>query len=63
MILLLRLQSEGVMPIAVIGDATAKIGDPSGRVAERNPIEDITIENNSKGLEKNLKTIFSNFKK
>ncbi|XP_022689486.1 tyrosine--tRNA ligase, mitochondrial-like isoform X2 [Varroa jacobsoni] len=63
MILLLHLQKEGLTPIVVVGDATAKVGDPSGRLTERSTMEQDIIENNSKGLEKNIRTVFDNYKR
>ncbi|OQR79807.1 putative tyrosine--tRNA ligase [Tropilaelaps mercedesae] len=63
MILLLHLQAKGVTPIAVVGDTTAKIGDPSGRLTERDPMEHKTIDGNCVGLEKNIMTVFDHFRK
>lgn len=62
-ILLLHLQKGGFQPIVVIGDATAKIGDPSGRLTERNIIDEEIIESNSQAIEKNIRAVFCNFKR
>src|SRR5580704_17216025 len=45
-ILLKRLQLAGHRPIVVVGGATGMIGDPSGRSAERNLLDDDTIAAN-----------------
>ncbi len=43
---LLRLQRSGGRPIAVVGGGTGMIGDPSGRSAERNLLDRLTLERN-----------------
>ena len=57
---LLRAQRAGHQPLGVIGGATAKIGDPSGKTAERNAMSDPEIDRNVEGLRDNLQTIFRN---
>ncbi|XP_060521545.1 tyrosine--tRNA ligase, mitochondrial isoform X2 [Cylas formicarius] len=49
--------------IAVVGGATAHIGDPSGRSTEREAMSHISIEENIGGLKKNIETIFKNHEK
>ncbi len=51
---LMHLQRAGHKPFAVVGGGTGMIGDPSGKAAERllNTVE--TIEENSRGLRKQL---------
>lgn len=46
MILLSRFQRMGHQIVLIIGDITAKIGDPSGRSAERPPLTDDDIARN-----------------
>lgn len=46
-----------------LGGATAKIGDPSGRKTEREELNKNFIDNNIKGIKKNIKTIFENHEK
>ena len=43
---LLRLQRHGGRPVAVVGGGTGMIGDPSGRSAERNLLDQATLEAN-----------------
>jgi tyrosyl-tRNA synthetase len=44
--LLTHLQRAGGRPVALVGGGTGMIGDPSGRSAERNLIDDATLEAN-----------------
>nr|CAH7743312.1 unnamed protein product [Callosobruchus chinensis] len=60
---LLHWQRGGHQPIALIGGATAKIGDPSGRNMEREKMEKYTIDENVQGLYSNIKHIFENHEK
>nr|CAI5820189.1 unnamed protein product [Callosobruchus analis] len=60
---LLHWQRGGHQPIALIGGATAKIGDPSGRNTEREKMEKYTIDDNVQGLYSNIKQIFENHEK
>jgi tyrosyl-tRNA synthetase len=46
MLLLSRLQRFGHRVVLIVGDFTAKIGDPSGRSEERPPLTDQEIANN-----------------
>lgn len=52
--LLSQFQRLGHRPIVLIGGATAMIGDPSGKNAERNLLDEQTIERNLKGIRKQL---------
>ncbi len=45
-ILQARLQRAGHRPIVVVGGATGMIGDPSGKSAERNLLDEATLERN-----------------
>lgn len=53
-ILLMHMQRAGHKPIAVIGGATGMIGDPTGKSAERNLLDNFTIEKNIAGIRKQL---------
>ena len=52
--LLSQFQQHGHRPIALVGGATAMIGDPSGKSEERNLLEPETIENNMIGIKAQL---------
>ncbi|XP_077490114.1 tyrosine--tRNA ligase, mitochondrial [Amblyomma americanum] len=58
--LMLHMQRMGHDVIAVIGDSTAQIGDPSGRLTERDKMAEDVIEKNVAGLRYNLETVFEN---
>jgi tyrosyl-tRNA synthetase len=49
-ILLKRLQLAGHRPIILVGGATGMIGDPSGKSAERNLLDDATLATNVAGI-------------
>jgi tyrosyl-tRNA synthetase len=51
---LLHLQRAGHRPVAVVGGGTGMIGDPSGRSAERNLLDEPTIEENVAGIRRQL---------
>lgn len=51
---LLRLQKAGHKPIALIGGATGMVGDPSGKSAERNLLDETALNTNVEGLKKQL---------
>jgi len=53
-ILLKRFQLAGHRPIVVVGGATGMIGDPSGRSAERNLLDDATLAANVAGIRAQL---------
>ncbi|CAN7939358.1 unnamed protein product, partial [Ixodes hexagonus] len=57
-VLMIHMQRMGHDVIAVIGDSTAQIGDPSGRLTERDKMEDDVIERNVTGIRDNLEIIF-----
>lgn len=52
--LLMRLQKAGHKPVAVVGGATGMVGDPSGKNAERNLLDEETIQKNCDGIKKQL---------
>lgn len=51
---LLRFQKAGHRPIALIGGATGMVGDPSGKSAERNLLDEDTLNKNVAGLKAQL---------
>ena len=59
-ILLAHFQRSGHKPIALIGGATGMIGDPSGKSAERNLLDEDTLVNNQTAIKQQLSQ-FLNF--
>lgn len=57
---LLHFHRAGHDAIAVIGGATAQIGDPSGRKQEREPLSSEQLAANVRGLRECLERIFTN---
>lgn len=53
-ILLKRLQLAGHRPIILVGGATGMIGDPSGKSAERNLLDDATLATNVSAIRDQL---------
>src|SRR5438045_975936 len=51
---LLHLQRHGNRPIAVVGGGTGMIGDPSGRSAERNLLDEATLERNGAAIRRHM---------
>ena len=49
-ILLMHFQQSGHKPIALVGGATGMIGDPSGKSAERNLLDEKTLNKNIDGM-------------
>ncbi|CAH2002063.1 unnamed protein product [Acanthoscelides obtectus] len=60
---LLHWQRGGHKAIALVGGATAKIGDPSGKNTEREEMATNIIDCNIEGLYSNIKQIFENHEK
>ncbi|XP_053318679.1 tyrosine--tRNA ligase, mitochondrial [Spea bombifrons] len=58
---LLHFHRAGHNAIAVIGGATAQLGDPSGRSHERDPLMPDSIEANARGIRQSLDTLFGNY--
>lgn len=58
--MLMRLQRAGHKPVALVGGATGMIGDPSGKSAERNLLDEATLRRNCAAIEKQLRK-FLNF--
>ena len=53
-LLLVHLQRAGHKPIALVGGATGMVGDPSGKSAERNLLDDATLNHNLQGIKDQL---------
>lgn len=51
---LVRFQLCGHKPIALVGGATGMVGDPSGKSAERNLLDEETLNNNLEGIQRQL---------
>ncbi len=54
LMMLRHLQYAGHRPIALVGGATGMIGDPSGRSAERNLLDEETLRKNQEGLKRQI---------
>lgn len=52
--ILVHLQKAGHKPYALVGGATGMVGDPSGKSAERNLLDDQTLQHNLNGVKKQL---------
>ena len=52
--LLAHFQRCGHRPVALIGGATGMIGDPSGKSAERNLLDEKTLRHNQEAIKKQL---------
>ncbi|MBS2098146.1 tyrosine--tRNA ligase [Carboxylicivirga linearis] len=52
--MLKHFQTCGHKPIVLVGGATGMIGDPSGKSAERNLLDEATLRKNQDGLKKQL---------
>jgi len=52
--MLKHLQLAGHKPIALVGGATGMVGDPSGKSAERNLLDEKTLRFNQEGIRKQL---------
>ena len=52
--LLVHLQRAGHRPVALVGGATGMIGDPSGKSAERNLLDESTLRANQAGIRAQL---------
>ena len=58
--LLMHLQRAGHKPIALVGGATGMVGDPSGKSAERNLLDEASLAKNVAGIKAQLEK-FLNF--
>eukprot|EP00250_Pteridium_aquilinum_P031407 c43565_g1_i1 orf=354-2015(-) len=57
LIVLSWFQRCGHIPVALLGGATARVGDPSGKSAERPSLDEETIERNLKGVQSNIEQV------
>nr|XP_056703733.1 tyrosine--tRNA ligase, mitochondrial [Euleptes europaea] len=55
---LLRFQRAGHHVIALVGGATARLGDPSGRATERAPLPEERAREQARGLREGLRRLF-----
>ena len=55
--MLKHFQRAGHKPILLVGGATGMIGDPSGKSAERNLLDEKTLKHNQAGIQKQLEKI------
>jgi tyrosyl-tRNA synthetase len=58
-ILLVHVQNAGHKPMALIGGATGMIGDPTGKSAERNLLDEATLQKNITGIKNQLSKFLS----
>jgi len=58
-IVLSWFQRHGHTPVALLGGATGRVGDPSGKSAERPVMSEETIEKNTRGIEATLRRLLS----
>jgi len=52
---LIHFQRAGHKPVALVGGATGMVGDPSGKSAERNLLDENTLQHNVSSLQNQLK--------
>ncbi|KAF7652195.1 hypothetical protein LDENG_00100060 [Lucifuga dentata] len=57
---LLHFRSAGHHVVAVLGGATAQIGDPSGKTSERERLSAETVETNTHSIRESIQRIFTN---
>ncbi|KAF0040603.1 hypothetical protein F2P81_006501 [Scophthalmus maximus] len=57
---LLHFRSAGHHVLAVLGGATAQIGDPSGKTSERERLSAAAVEANTRSIRESLQRIFAN---
>ena len=58
-IVLAWFQRHGHTPVALLGGATGRVGDPSGKSAERPVMSEETIEKNTRGIEATLRGLLA----
>lgn len=62
-IALMHFRNAGHNVVAVIGGATAQIGDPCGKPVERNRVSVGTVKENARGVRNSLQRLFIHFLK
>lgn len=58
-VLIKRMQERGHTPYILVGGATGMIGDPSGKSAERNLLDETALQNNVDSVKKQLSKFLS----
>jgi len=61
LMILLHCQRSGHNVIALIGTATAKAGDPTGRLSDRDMLSMSEIDRNAQGIARNIHYVFNNY--
>ncbi len=59
LLIMRRLQRAGHQPLVILGSATGMIGDPSGKTEERKLLTEEVIEENMRGMEKQVRLFLS----
>ncbi|SFV33408.1 tyrosine--tRNA ligase [Thermoflavifilum thermophilum] len=57
LLLLVHLQRSGHHPVAVVGGATGRIGDPSGKSAERTLLDETSLQHNLSSIRQQIEHI------
>ncbi|XP_029009079.1 tyrosine--tRNA ligase, mitochondrial [Betta splendens] len=58
---LLHFRGAGHHVLAVLGGATAQIGDPSGKASERERLSADAVEANTRGIRESIQRVFANY--
>jgi tyrosyl-tRNA synthetase len=59
LLMLRRLQRLGLRPVALVGTATALVGDPSGRATGRAPLAEEACARNAAGIRADIEAVLS----
>ncbi|XP_061578480.1 tyrosine--tRNA ligase, mitochondrial [Cololabis saira] len=57
---LLHFRGHGHHVVALLGGATARVGDPSGRTRERAPLSAAAVERNTRSIRESIHRVFAN---
>ncbi|XP_067855852.1 tyrosine--tRNA ligase, mitochondrial [Heptranchias perlo] len=57
---LLHFQRAGHRVLVLLGEATARLGDPSGRCSEREPVSLSAVQENARGIREGILSVFRN---
>jgi len=63
LITLFHLVHHGHRVLVLVGDSTARIGDPAGKSEERPQLDQTTIQRNAEGIEMDILKVYENFKR
>ena len=55
--ILIHLQKMGHKPIVLVGGATGMVGDPSGKSAERNLLDEVTLKHNISSIRRSVRAV------